>query len=79
MKKYLLIATALAFTMCCKKTETNPLDAEIAKLPPITKEGKNTFGCLVNGKAVVPAFYCTNCPPPYKVFMIHSRMDNLGL
>ena len=34
MKKYLLIATALAFTMCCKKTDTNSLDAELAKLPP---------------------------------------------
>ena len=57
MKKYLLIATALAFTMCCKKTDTNSLDAELAKLPPITQTGANTFGCLVNGKAYIPTGY----------------------
>ena len=27
-------------------------------LPPITQEGKNTFGCLVNGKVWVPFFPC---------------------
>ncbi|MFZ6010534.1 MAG: hypothetical protein ACOYXT_09315, partial [Bacteroidota bacterium] len=26
---------------------------ELEKLPPATQEGKNTFGCLVNGKAWV--------------------------
>ena len=62
MKKYLLIATALAFTMCCKKTDS--LDAELAKLPPITQTGANTFGCLVNGKAVTPNSSCLGCPPP---------------
>ena len=61
MKKYLLIATALAFTMCCKKTDS--LDAELAKLPPITQNGAKTFGCLVNGKAVTPNSSCINCPP----------------
>jgi hypothetical protein len=60
--KYLLIATALAFITCCKKTDS--LDAELAKLPPITQTGANTFGCLVNGKAVTPNSSCINCPPP---------------
>jgi len=27
---------------------------ELEKLPPATQEGKDTFGCLVNGKAWVP-------------------------
>lgn len=28
------------------------------QLPPITQEGKNTFGCKVNGKVWVPSFKC---------------------
>lgn len=36
----------------CKKDK---LQAELDKLPPITQEGKNTFGCLVNGKAFLPS------------------------
>jgi hypothetical protein len=51
--KYLLIATALAFITCCKKTDS--LDAELAKLPPITQTGANTFGFLLNGQPWVPA------------------------
>ena len=60
----LIIFLSLAFTMCCKKTETSSLDAELAKLPPITQTGANTFGCLVNGKAVTPNSNCLGCPPP---------------
>ncbi|MCX8492427.1 MAG: DUF6252 family protein [Cyclobacteriaceae bacterium] len=37
-----------------KKEEPKP-KTELEKLPPITQEGKNTFGCLVNGKAWVAA------------------------
>jgi len=29
-------------------------DDPVEQLPPITKEGKNTFGCLVNGRVWVP-------------------------
>lgn len=32
--------------------DPNP-KTELEKLPPATQEGKNTFGCLVNGKAWV--------------------------
>ena len=53
MKQYLIILMALAFITCCKKTDS--LDAELAKLPPITQTGANTFGCLVNGKAYIPS------------------------
>lgn len=60
--KYLLTVFAFAFITCCKKTDS--LQAELAKLPPITQTGANTFGCLVNGKAVTPNSSCTNCPPP---------------
>jgi hypothetical protein len=47
----------LILTTCCSSCEllfpkTEP-KTELEKLPPITQEGKNTFGCLVNGKAFV--------------------------
>jgi hypothetical protein len=77
--KYLLIATALAFITCCKKTETNPLDAEFAKLPPITSTGANTFGCLVNGKAVTPNSSCLGCPPPLIADFDNSSNGNFGI
>ncbi|MBS1557911.1 MAG: hypothetical protein JST69_04210 [Bacteroidetes bacterium] len=35
-----------------KKNDPKPL-TELEKLPPATQTGKNTFGCLVNGKAVI--------------------------
>lgn len=35
----------------CKKNSTA---SEISKLPPATQTGANTFGCLVNGKALLP-------------------------
>jgi hypothetical protein len=44
----ILVLIVLTSIINCTKTE------EIDKLPPITTEGKNTFGCLVNGKAWIP-------------------------
>ncbi|HYG02766.1 MAG TPA: hypothetical protein VD927_09985 [Chryseosolibacter sp.] len=36
----------------CKLDDPQPAHkTELEKLPPATQEGKNTFGCLVNGKA----------------------------
>lgn len=46
---YLFIAFLLVTGMKCKKDETG-----IEALPPATQEGKNTFGCLVNGEAFTP-------------------------
>jgi hypothetical protein len=46
---YLLICLILTTSMKCKKDETG-----IEALPPTTQEGKNTFGCLVNGEAFTP-------------------------
>jgi hypothetical protein len=45
----------IALTCCegCKKDDPKPL-TELEKLPAATQVGKNTFGCLVNGKAWVP-------------------------
>ena len=37
----------------CKKEVTNPDSSNPNVLPPLTHEGKNTFGCLVNGEVWV--------------------------
>jgi hypothetical protein len=48
-----VLLLALAACDGCKKNEPKP-KTELEKLPPITQEGKNTFGCLLNGKAYIP-------------------------
>ena len=45
---FALVLIVLLSILSCTKTE------EIDKLPPMTTEGKNTFGCLVNGKTWIP-------------------------
>jgi len=44
----LLLASILQFSGC------GLLPTPKEELPPITQEGKNTFGCLVNGKVWLP-------------------------
>ena len=45
----LFLLVSLLFSSC-KKDKAEPID----QLPPATQEGKNTFGCLVNGEAFIP-------------------------
>jgi hypothetical protein len=51
--KYTLLLFFAAF--CCMgvqcKEDDDSYAKELAKLPPYTKKGYNTFGCLINGKA----------------------------
>ncbi len=51
---YITLSLLLALTACegCKEDVPKP-KTELEKLPLATQEGKNTFGCLVNGKAWV--------------------------
>jgi hypothetical protein len=54
--KLLLLVTIFIFNQSCdlfKSNDPKP-KTELEKLPPATQTGKNTFGCLVNGKAWVP-------------------------
>lgn len=55
MKKFKLILLffSLAAITSLSDCERDEPKTELEKLPPITQEGKNTFGCLVNGKAWV--------------------------
>jgi len=63
--KFTILSLLYLFTLygCKKQKPSNPID----QLPPATDTGANTFGCLVNGQAVVihhlfgdlsPAFGC---------------------
>ncbi len=53
-KKLPAIALIISLAACesCNLFGTDP-KSELEKLPPATQQGKNTFGCLVNGKAWV--------------------------
>jgi hypothetical protein len=48
IKLLLLLASLSCLSLHCKKEEPQK---EEDKLPPLTTEGKQTFGCLMNGKA----------------------------
>ncbi|MFA7380193.1 MAG: hypothetical protein WC150_07020 [Bacteroidia bacterium] len=46
----LLFAAFCCMGVQCKEEEPDKTE-ELAKLPPATTKGRNTFGCLINGKA----------------------------
>ncbi|MFZ5972133.1 MAG: hypothetical protein ACOYXA_11120 [Bacteroidota bacterium] len=47
------LALVALFLLAHCDSNTPVPKAELEKLPPATQEGKNTFGCLVNGEAMV--------------------------
>lgn len=46
----------ILMSVACKKDKQQLPVSELAKLPPATQTGANTFGCLVNGKAFLPNY-----------------------
>jgi len=52
MKKVSLLCTGFLLFLC--PLFYGSCDEDENELPPITMEGKNTFGCLVNGKVWLP-------------------------
>ena len=60
---FLLLTLCFLCQCSCKKSilanddDDNPPMTELEKLPAITMEGANTFGCLVNGEAWTPKGY----------------------
>jgi hypothetical protein len=77
IQSYLVAVLLIAVMATCKKTDS--LDAELAKLPPITQTGARTFGCLVNGKAVLPNCNFPNCPPPLEGFYDSQPNGQFGI
>lgn len=59
MKKAALLLVLTVTLLCACRQEPLPQDPpfvpiDYTVLPPATQEGKNTFGCLVNGEVWVP-------------------------
>ena len=65
----LLLLSALLLTQCQLFKKDAP--APVEQLPPVTQEGKNTFGCLVDGQPWTPkgntgrSNYRVNYDPSY--------------
>ena len=52
--KNIILLLLTTFTLsCCNKDNDKP-KTEIDQLPPITKIGANTAGCIINGKVLIP-------------------------
>jgi len=47
---YISLLFLVAILSSCKDEPIQPIDT----LPPATNEGKNTFGCLIDGEAFIP-------------------------
>jgi len=68
MKKLLLLFTVFVVFVSCNKDDDptpEPQISEIDKLPPATQIGKNTVGCLINGKALLPSGQLSGISNPY--------------
>ncbi|RTQ50656.1 hypothetical protein EJV47_08460 [Hymenobacter gummosus] len=71
MHRFLLYASVPLLTQCSRCKDDPQPKTEEEKLPPATQEGKNTFGCLLNGQvwtASPPAFSPTLTAQYYGAF-----------
>jgi hypothetical protein len=66
---------AYSFNSCSLFSEAEPTE-----LPPITQEGKNTFGCKVNGKVWIPNGFSNgfSAPTPPVYLYFKKRCDDRG-
>ena len=74
MKHLFLKVTVLFFitiTISCINKD-DPED----QLPPITQTGANTFGCIINGKVLIPKDGI-GVPQPKGLFVTHRINNNL--
>jgi hypothetical protein len=58
----ILVSTSI-FLISVTSTSCNKSVGTNYTLPPITQEGKNTFGCEINGKIWIPYFQCSKIGP----------------
>jgi hypothetical protein len=62
---YILVYVLSVFLVACFNFNNTPSTPKPDELPPATEEGKNTFGCLVNGQVWLikgnPALNLYNC------------------
>jgi hypothetical protein len=64
--RFVLLCLPLLWASTCFRGEDPDLRKERTQFPPITQEGKNTFGCKLNGKLFVAKDkYATKNPTAY--------------
>lgn len=80
MKNTLLLPLLAALSLCACHQEPPPQDPpfvpiDYTVLPPITQEGKNTFGCKVNGEVWVPRIDTRSFDPTRhdKIASLHEK------
>jgi len=84
-----LFLFSILFVTCKKVNEPEPLS-----LPPITMEGKNTMGCIINGELFTVSgkqlrggwshngthsFYASNSTPPYIFFSAKQEAPKIKI
>jgi hypothetical protein len=68
MKNLILTFAFLIVFIACDKDDNKP-KTELEKLPPATQTGAQTFGCLIDGKAFIPAKFGSNAPRAFYQFV----------
>src|SRR5690606_28653311 len=85
---FLLVIAMLSGASSCKKETTEPNSSNPNVLPPLTHEGKNTFGCKVNGEVWVayapysisgPIALEGNYDPSTGNFLLEGTLENSSL
>lgn len=76
-----ILLAIIGVDVTCKKSQPDPYNT----LPPLTQQGKGTFGCIVNGKVWVPHYPCAltpaygGCPQMhYTAWPIYERRYSNG-
>jgi hypothetical protein len=54
MKKTILTFLSILFLASCSKEDSPAVDDPLAKLPPETQTGANTFGCIISNQVFYP-------------------------
>lgn len=80
-KRLLLLLLPFLLVQCHlfqrKKDDPQPTDP-VSQLPPATQEGRNTFGCLLNGKPWIPkgaAGLSSNLSPYYDPYYAQGTFN----
>ena len=70
----LLLIFSLSLISCDNDDDQSPID----QLPPATQTGAQTFGCLINGEAFVPALFGGDAPRAFYQFVRGAYTFNIS-
>lgn len=65
---HLILILTLALNTSCNKEDDEPQNP-VDQLPPATQTGKQTFGCLINGKVFLPDNFGSGRPNAFYQFV----------